>query len=503
MGWLDAPSPDARAMLWLKGPAGIGKTAILQTIAERCASEKKLAGSFFFSYRAPQTRARRYLVPTLAYQLAQNVPEMTAEILRAVERDPRVFEKNMQSQMETLVLQPSKAATKGEARCRGLIVIDALDECERDTATGRCNAEGERVNAEKVHREVLKVLWDASSQPWFPFRILVGSRPERAIRVFFLTDRPQRNVRHIALDEQCGKSDEDIALLLRCRLESIGDAHGSNVGDPGWVTEDIIKTLVRRASGQFIYAATILRWIEEGGNRAPQERLRAVIEEDHVESEGNPFKDLDALYRRILLTSSSPKKSALWLKIIQFLSVTKQLTALFVDQFLEVHTGEAENVLGCLHSILSVPDDKERQWYRFYHLSLPEFLCSPHRSKELFVTDEEWVNHFVLRYLSLGPEQREWQRTSTASLLSNPPCRSAVFISLKVPDMTGIVPSSNVVALMLQQDVEPWVKRTLQSGNAHCCWNLGVFYDWVHCKVRIAHTSSSNSRSIRGPVSMV
>jgi len=33
--------------MWLNGPAGAGKSAILQTIAERC-KDNRLAASFFF-----------------------------------------------------------------------------------------------------------------------------------------------------------------------------------------------------------------------------------------------------------------------------------------------------------------------------------------------------------------------------------------------------------------------------------------------------------------------
>lgn len=91
-------------MMWVKGPAGTGKTAIPQTIAERCAKEGLLAASFFFSYRAPETRHKNYVIPTLAYQLAQNVYGLGAPILAAIERDPHIFSKNMQTQMDALIM---------------------------------------------------------------------------------------------------------------------------------------------------------------------------------------------------------------------------------------------------------------------------------------------------------------------------------------------------------------------------------------------------------------
>ncbi|KAF8990376.1 hypothetical protein BDQ17DRAFT_1433824 [Cyathus striatus] len=48
MEWIDSPNEDKQIM-WLNGPAGAGKSAIFQTIAERRSHEGKLLSSFFFS----------------------------------------------------------------------------------------------------------------------------------------------------------------------------------------------------------------------------------------------------------------------------------------------------------------------------------------------------------------------------------------------------------------------------------------------------------------------
>ncbi|TFK35769.1 hypothetical protein BDQ12DRAFT_560347, partial [Crucibulum laeve] len=51
--WLTATpistdNPSSR-ILWLHGPAGAGKSAIAQSIAQDCAQTRRLAASFFFS----------------------------------------------------------------------------------------------------------------------------------------------------------------------------------------------------------------------------------------------------------------------------------------------------------------------------------------------------------------------------------------------------------------------------------------------------------------------
>ncbi|KIK06024.1 hypothetical protein K443DRAFT_307344 [Laccaria amethystina LaAM-08-1] len=45
--WLDGSDKRA-AICWIRGPAGYGKSAVAQTIAERYAKEGRLLGSFFF-----------------------------------------------------------------------------------------------------------------------------------------------------------------------------------------------------------------------------------------------------------------------------------------------------------------------------------------------------------------------------------------------------------------------------------------------------------------------
>ncbi|KAF8997560.1 hypothetical protein BDQ17DRAFT_1198270, partial [Cyathus striatus] len=48
MSWINSDN-EATRIMWLYGPAGAGKSAIAQTTADECYSERKLAASFFFS----------------------------------------------------------------------------------------------------------------------------------------------------------------------------------------------------------------------------------------------------------------------------------------------------------------------------------------------------------------------------------------------------------------------------------------------------------------------
>ncbi|KAF9450239.1 hypothetical protein P691DRAFT_726348, partial [Macrolepiota fuliginosa MF-IS2] len=70
--WLGSPRPEKK-LLWLRGLAGVGKSAIIQTVAEKLADQGRLGASLFFS-RTNGRRDPRQVFPTLAYQFAVQDP---------------------------------------------------------------------------------------------------------------------------------------------------------------------------------------------------------------------------------------------------------------------------------------------------------------------------------------------------------------------------------------------------------------------------------------------
>ncbi|TEB40224.1 hypothetical protein FA13DRAFT_1578850, partial [Coprinellus micaceus] len=96
-------------MVWLTGPAGAGKTAIMGSIADECHARRWLAGSFFISASAMKVDrcSKRYIIPTLAYHLFQlDIPGLPTAILAAITYNPSVFDKRLDHQVEFLILGP-------------------------------------------------------------------------------------------------------------------------------------------------------------------------------------------------------------------------------------------------------------------------------------------------------------------------------------------------------------------------------------------------------------
>ncbi|RXW18945.1 hypothetical protein EST38_g6907 [Candolleomyces aberdarensis] len=311
-GWIEhGDVENPRKMKWITGPAGTGKTAVMGSLTQRCKSNGFPVATFFFSSMGSiGRRTKTACVTTIAYQLVQDHPALKDAVAAAVEADPIVFKKNLHVQMETLVLAPLRAVASGlGAVLRGVIVVDGLDECETDQ-----NPDDTRRKAQD-QLEILQVLQTASLDPSFPFRILIASRPERVFRDFFdPVQNPACFDQRLDLHQHYN-ADSDIALFLEAQFSRICRCYNLPLS---WPPPGMIETLVEKASGQFIYAATVIRFLDKG-HRSPKASLDAILKME-AKVTVNPLDQLDALYTHVLESSPDPPLSVLWIHSIQSLT---------------------------------------------------------------------------------------------------------------------------------------------------------------------------------------
>lgn len=382
--------------MWLSGPAGSGKTAIAGSICDECLARGWLAASFFFSAISggPDRRAKGCLIPTIAYHLLRqkSIPGLRRAILAAIEDDPSVFMSRLDTQLDTLILEPLRQVdpTAGRSAWPKVIVIDGLDECGADTTKKR-DVEHERRRFDD-HQEILAVLRRVSSDPAFPFRIIISSRPEPAMRGFFASI-PSHSFKHVFLDDKYDP-EADIEVFARASLSKVGRDRGLQ---DGWFAGDVPKLLAQGASGQFVYVSTALRFVQDP-IRPPYEQLQRILQWRSFD-DSKPFATLDALYTGILETSPNPPLSAKWIRTIDYFQMNHDW---YKKRLLEARPGEAEYLLESLRSLIGLITREGTFTFHFYHKSLLDFLGDPSRSATLHVNDEEVTRfHMDRHYLVL------------------------------------------------------------------------------------------------------
>ncbi|KAJ6465455.1 hypothetical protein C8R45DRAFT_910815, partial [Mycena sanguinolenta] len=144
-----------------------------------------------------------------------------------------------------------------------------------------------------------------------------------------------------------------------------------------WPTPDVLKNLVDNSSGHFIYASTIIKFIDDKNYR-PTDRLAVVQDPNSLGSE-SAFDILDQLYMTIL--RSAPRQS----QLVPVLSaiVHFELTACEIDQLFGLAEGETQLLVRGLHSVLDVPQDIHA--ISSHHASFVDFLKNPDRSADFCV----------------------------------------------------------------------------------------------------------------------
>ncbi|KAF5328662.1 hypothetical protein D9619_011517 [Psilocybe cf. subviscida] len=265
----------ANRMFWLSGPAGAGKTAIVQTVAESWKSLGIHTANFFF-FRTDASRSHPgSLISTLLYQIFDFYPAVRKAIGRVLRLKPRILETKLEEQIDELICTPFRSIKPSFSRPI-VFLIDGLDECDSEEKTSQ--------------QRILQALDKLVSQQDLPFLALVSSRAEPHISATF--KRLTSEALSIFLDDQYSPK-TDIRLFVETEFKKIKTLLGSD-----WPSYSDIGAIVEKSSGQFIYAATIMRFLAHS-SAVPSfslEKVQGIV----PPARNSPFSHLDAFYAYIL-----------------------------------------------------------------------------------------------------------------------------------------------------------------------------------------------------------
>ena len=192
--WIDL---DQTKVCWIHGPAGVGKSAIAQTVSETCSARGQLAATSFFSRVAPLRNHPRRFFTTIAFQLAHSMPQMRQVIRKAVEDDLQIFHKRHLAQWKQLLILPLASPSLSSAPAPPFLVI--VDQSE-----------------------LLLHILELVNTHALPLRFLIFSRPEPQISHFFDTVAMNSSTKISTYGDHQAR--EGVRLFLQTGFNTIQDS---------------------------------------------------------------------------------------------------------------------------------------------------------------------------------------------------------------------------------------------------------------------------------------
>lgn len=366
-------SSEGKKVLWLSGRAGTGKSTLARTVADWAAKEdlRILGATYFFSRQRDQGGASN-VIPTLAYQMTRFHTEFRHSLGAALCDTESEAEdadiKGINHEAETLLSKPLKSLKIRHQKVI-LIVLDAIDECDNDSAD-----------------PIIQQLVFLAEE--FPFlRIFITGRPEAYLQETIETFPDNIRVLTLHDDFDDHETRNDIKGWLRAELEQLAKLRHITPITPDWIT-DAVNDLATRAENLFICADVVLQFIKSKDGVSPQSQLEII--RGTRKSNMGPYSQLDSLYRAILNRICHPDSDLAGLIRLILSAIIlsrvplniKGLTGLTnTQQDLDDHRprceAEVHNALKKLGSIILL--DSIDDTPRFYHQSFPDFITDHKR----------------------------------------------------------------------------------------------------------------------------
>ncbi|KAI1356671.1 WD40 repeat-like protein [Xylaria sp. FL0043] len=211
--------------LWLQGPPGSGKSIASGHTISYLDSNNFDVSYFFFKSGSNSTVA--LLLLSLAYQMAEANLEIRQSFLTMIKAESIVNFHDSTMIWNTLFLG---CIFKTQFLQPQYWVIDALDECPRDSLIS-----------------LIQML--ARINPNIPLKIFLSSRPESKVQQVF----EQENIKYIKFQTGQGESLQDIGAYLRSWPKLRGEG-GS---------QPLVELILQKSDGIFLWAALIMDRLDD------------------------------------------------------------------------------------------------------------------------------------------------------------------------------------------------------------------------------------------------
>ena len=363
--WLDDQSSPHRVMV-ISGNPGMGKTVVSAVVSQRMQSAGRLSGSHFCQHDNSRYRDPRLMLQSLACHLCQAIPNYKDALVEKLSGNLGKDLNNMNVKELFALLFKEPLSTVQYPGRNTLIVIDGLDESEY-----------------QGHNELLHVISNHFSMLPVWIRILITTRPERSIIDAL------RHLEPIELEQKQEENLNDIRTLFEIQLsQKIGEEH----------KDIILKELVKKSEGLFIYAFFIVDFIQKNVSILTPHQLQSVLPSGISSVYLSYFKRLENELCKELNADEEH-----FLRFLCALTAAREpLPVEFIAKILnpggESMTAqrEANKAVSCISTLLPVREGR----LHFFHKSVKDWLIgsSPYDKQHDFTVDEK-KGHNVLSEL--------------------------------------------------------------------------------------------------------
>ncbi|KAJ7356503.1 hypothetical protein DFH08DRAFT_459826 [Mycena albidolilacea] len=382
--WIDSLA-SGPLIFWLAGLAGTGKTTIATTVCEELDAREaqtsisaghrppvaKLGADFFMSRHSAPRRNPHSIVCTIAYQLADRFPSIQPFLISALRLNPRIVtSKNMEKKITELIIGPLENVISTLPSCI-VIVLDALDECDGHGA------------------EFLPLFARLTSElGGVRVKLVITSRFETDIRSMFSTIG-HASFRLHDIEQYIVQGDIQRYLQHSFREITLKSPH---VFPPSveWPSPKDISTLVSHSGALFIYAATVVKFVDVAGH-SPERRLETVIKTTGKATTAVGLPMLDSLYMEVLRIAVTDAHShgvdedlAQRMQQVAGAVVLLQVPVSIqtLSRILGVDPTDVRFALDGMASMLLIPLSDSSDPIRIFHPSFPDFLLDPKRCSD-------------------------------------------------------------------------------------------------------------------------
>ncbi|KAK0200219.1 hypothetical protein DFS33DRAFT_1395744 [Desarmillaria ectypa] len=357
--------------MWCKGLAGTGKSSLMGTLHDLLTADiggrSRLA--VFVRYDRIEYSNASKLISSIAYALGMFDDRIGMAISTVIQTSRSVVTMSDPSaQFQLLLRGPLERVTDLVDEGPLVVIIDGLDECD-------------------ASNEVLAVLAEGFG-PKLPFmRLIVSSRPVRVIATAF---KEKHWIYPLQLDTDMEDVNRDIQFYLERQFATVGDREFQ----AKCKELDAIRKLTKRASGLFIWAATIVKFVSGWPGIS---RIEAVLSTD-IPSDAT--EALTTLYRTALNTVvsqiESPGTNADIKKCVRnvlgaILAVRTPpgITEDVLDHIVLLGEGSppSRHIVSMLGSVLTPEAETEDASIRLMHKSLDDFLKDQSRCGDEWFVD--------------------------------------------------------------------------------------------------------------------